>query len=171
MLNNSIPKRLLAIDPGYDRCGVAVFDTTSKNPELLFSTCITTDKKEPQEKRLFEVFQTLEALIKEWNIDSIALETLFFSINKKTALKVAEARGAMLVLSAKHALTLMELSPQEVKLSVTGIGNASKEQVIKMIGLIFKDSTAKKFDDEIDAIALGLGAATKLRFASKIPTK
>jgi crossover junction endodeoxyribonuclease RuvC len=164
-------QRLLAIDPGYDRCGVAVFDITAKNPTLVFSACIETNKQDPQEKRLFDIFRSLEALLEEWSIDVIVLETLFFSVNKKTALKVAEARGAILILAAKHMLDLLELSPQEVKLSVTGVGNASKEQVIKMVGLIFKGSTDKKLDDEIDAIALGLGAAAKFRFSSKIAAK
>lgn len=160
--------RLLAIDPGYDRCGVAVFSLEHKDPELLFSTCITTDKKCSQETRLSEIYSALEKLLPVWNIDSLALETLFFSINKKTALKVAEARGMILVFAGKHNLPVVELSPQEVKLSVTGVGNASKEQVQKMIELIFKEKVTKKIDDEFDAIALGLGAATKLRFSKRI---
>lgn len=165
---NENPKTLLAIDPGYDRCGVAVFTLGTKNPELLYSTCILTKKTESQERRLLFVFETLERLIKEWSIRSIALETLFFSINKKTALKVAEARGALLLLVAKHNLELVELSPQEVKLSVTGVGNAGKPQVQKMVNLLFKGKLNGKIDDEIDAIALGIGASTKLLFSQKI---
>lgn len=160
--------RLLAIDPGYDRCGAAVFSLDDKDPELLFSTCITTNKKHSQEARLSEIYSVLEELLPVWSIDTLALETLFFSVNKKTALKVAEARGMILLFTGKHNLSLMELSPQEVKLSVTGVGNASKEQVQKMIGLIFKEKIAGKLDDELDAIALGLGAAAKLRFSKRI---
>lgn len=159
---------LLAIDPGYDRCGVAVFATASPQPTLLYSTCITTKKTDLQEKRLATLYQALETLITERTIRHIALETLFFSLNKKTALKVAEARGIMVLLSGIKNIPLIELSPQEVKLSVTGVGNASKEQVQKMVGLIFKEQVKGKLDDEIDAIALGLGAATKLAFSRKI---
>jgi crossover junction endodeoxyribonuclease RuvC len=160
--------KLLAIDPGYDRCGVAVFDVDGKNPTLLYSACITTKKSDPQERRLSDIYTALEALIDEWHIDTLALETLFFSVNKKTALKVAEARGAIVVLAGNRKLALVELSPQEVKLSVTGVGNASKDQALKMVRLIFKDLPAKKLDDEIDAIALGLGAAGKEAFSRKI---
>jgi crossover junction endodeoxyribonuclease RuvC len=159
--------KLLAIDPGYDRCGVAVFDASTKNPTLHYSACITTQKSDAQEKRLAMIYTALEKILDEWNIETIALETLFFSVNKKTALKVAEARGAIMLLAGIHNLTLLELSPQEVKLSVTGVGNASKEQVLKMVRLIFKDLPIKKLDDEIDAIALGLGAATKAKFTHK----
>lgn len=160
--------RLLAIDPGYDRCGIAVFDTAQKNPALLYSACISTDKKDPQEIRLAHIYAALEKVVAEYEIGTIALETLFFSVNKKTALKVAEARGAILLFAGKHKLNLVELSPQEVKMSVTGVGNASKEQVAKMVRLIFKELPLKKLDDELDAIALGLGAAAKMIFTAKI---
>ncbi len=78
-------------------------------------------------------------------------------------MKVAEARGVALLLAGKHMLPVVELSPQEVKLSMTGIGNATKEQVQKMVALTLKIDTAKKIDDEIDAIALGVAAIQKLR--------
>ena len=162
---------LLAIDPGYDRCGVAVFDIAGKNPALLYSTCVTTNKKDLQEKRLANIFVEVEMIVEKWNIKTIALETLFFSVNKTTALKVAEARGVILLLAGKHRLDVVELSPQEVKLSVTGVGNASKAQVAKMIHLIFKELSAKKLDDELDAIAVGLGAASKMKFNAKIPLR
>ena len=113
-----MPSRLLAIDPGYDRCGVAVFSIETKNPELLFSTCITTKKSDPQEVRLAQIYSEIETLLTVWMINTIALETLFFSINKKTALKVAEARGALLLLAGIHQLPLIELSPRSTIPSV-----------------------------------------------------
>ena len=91
---------ILAIDPGYDRCGVAIVSIETK-PRVLFSSCISTDKKDPQEKRLAQVFTKLSSVVIEWHPKAIALETLFFSVNKKTALKVAEARGVVLLLAAK----------------------------------------------------------------------
>lgn len=153
--------RIVAIDPGYDRCGVAVVEDTGA--PILFSECITTTKEDTHEKRLADIYNTLENTIKRFTPDFIALETLFFSVNKKTAIKVAEARGAILLLSGLRNIPLIELSPQEVKLAMTGVGNASKEQVIKMVGLTLKIDIRSKIDDEIDAIALGVAALQKAK--------
>ncbi len=153
--------RLLAIDPGYDRCGIAIVE--DKAPQVMFSECITTQKSDAHETRLAFIYRELENLIKKWSPEALALETLFFSVNKKTAIKVAEARGMILVFAGLHNLPVVELSPQEVKLSMTGIGNASKEQVEKMVRLTLKIDFSKKIDDEIDAIALGIAGLQKLR--------
>ena len=154
--------RILAIDPGYDRCGVAVVEAAAQ-PAVLFSACITTQKSENHATRLATVYEGLEAICKQWNPDTLALETLFFSINKTTALKVAEARGVALLLAGVRSLPVIELSPQEVKLAMTGIGNASKAQIQKMVQLSMKIYTKEKIDDEIDAIALGVAAIQKAR--------
>jgi crossover junction endodeoxyribonuclease RuvC len=154
--------KLLAIDPGYDRCGVAVVEQ-ERDPVILYSTCIETQKKDSHQDRLHTVYTQLETIIKEWNPEAIALETLFFSVNKTSAFKVAEARGVVLLLAGIHKLSLIELSPQEVKQSITGVGNANKEQVQKMVGLVLKTDISHKIDDEVDAIALGMAAAQKYR--------
>jgi crossover junction endodeoxyribonuclease RuvC len=147
--------RMLAIDPGYDRCGVAIIEN---DQDVLYSHCIETSKKDTHPHRLASLYRELEKVVDKWNPESIALETLFFSVNKKSAIKVAEARGVALLLAGTRQLAVVELSPQEVKQSVTGVGNASKEQVQKMVGLILKIDISKKLDDEIDAIALGMAA-------------
>lgn len=151
---------LLAIDPGYDRCGVAVVDTTTK--QVTYSTCIETSKKDTHEKRLTQVYTELEMVVLKYKPGIITLETLFFSVNKKSALAVAEARGVILLLAGQHDLPVLELSPQEVKLSIAGVGNASKEQVQKMVALTLKIDTDNKLDDELDAIALGISAVHTL---------
>lgn len=154
---------ILAIDPGYDRVGVALVKP-GRPSELVVSECIQTNKKDPQEKRLFQIYETLTHLIEQYRPTHIALETLFFSVNKKTAIKVAESRGVIVLLAGQHNLPLVELSPQEVKQSMTGVGNASKDQVLKMVQLTLKLDTSGKIDDEIDAIALGFAAAETIRF-------
>jgi len=162
---------LLAIDPGYDRCGVAIFsiekNTTTRTNDLLFSACIETNKTDTQAIRLLHIYTEIETLLTKWDIVHVAIETIFFSINKKTAVKVAEARGMLLLLAAQHNLSIIELSPQEVKLAVTGVGNANKAQVKKMIELLYKETKKMKLDDELDAIALGLGALAKLQFGAR----
>lgn len=146
---------LIAIDPGYDRCGVAIF---SLNGTLLHSTCIETKKNDTYTTRLRVVGDAFLKEILQWQPKILAIETLFFSLNKKTALKVAEARGIILYLAEVHNLTIVEISPQTIKTSITGVGNASKDQVLRMTSMIMKNSFTGKQDDEIDAIAIGLTA-------------
>jgi len=155
--------RILSIDPGYDRCGAALITVENGKPTLETSTCITTKKTDTHSFRLAFVFKAIEALIKEWHPTHIAVETLFFSVNKTTALKVAEARGVVVTLAGLHDIPLIELSPQEVKQSMTGSGNANKAQVQKMVQLSLKIDTTSLLDDEIDAIAVGFAAAGALK--------
>jgi len=155
---------ILAIDPGYDRCGVAIVKA-GRPSELIASFCIETNKKDTHEKRLLQVYKEVAAYIEQYTPTHIALETLFFSVNKKTAIKVAEARGVIVLIAGQHNLPLIELSPQEVKLAMAGVGNADKKQVQKMVELTLKIDISNKIDDEIDAIALGFAAAETLRIA------
>ncbi len=153
---------ILAIDPGYDRCGVALIETT-KPSTLIASQCIETNKNDLHEYRLASIYRTVERLIEEWKPTHIALETIFFSVNKKTVIKVAEARGIIALLAGMHNIPLIELSPQEVKQGITGVGNADKKQVQKMVALTLKIDVQGKIDDELDAIALGFAATERLR--------
>lgn len=157
--------KILSIDPGYDRCGVALVTDTPKTT-VLTSYCITTHKSDDHAVRLNTIYQKLKRDIDTCHPDAIALETLFFSVNKKTALKVAEARGAILLLVGICNIPLIEVSPQEVKLSMTGVGNATKEQVAKMVRLTLHLDEESKLDDEIDAIALGVTALQKAKLES-----
>lgn len=147
--------KILAIDPGYDRCGCAILDGDGV---VLSSSCITTDKKDLLEVRFACIYRKLKNLIEIEQPDHIALETLFFSVNKKTVINVAQARGIVVLLAGIYSIPLVELSPQEVKIALTGMGNATKDQVIRMVNMTLKIDTSKKLDDEIDAIALGIAS-------------
>jgi crossover junction endodeoxyribonuclease RuvC len=159
---NSIEQTILAIDPGYDRCGAAIIQTGAATT-VLHSWCISTDKKQSLSERYAFIFKALDGAINEYRPDAIAVETLFFSVNKKSAMAVAEARGIVITLAGLHAIPLIELSPQEVKQGITGSGNADKAAVQKMVQLTLKIDISKKLDDEVDAIALGIAAAGTLR--------
>ena len=146
---------LVAIDPGYDRCGIAFF---SLDGLLVYSACIESNKKDTHSHRLHTIGEEFLKQINIWQPSILAIETLFFSLNKKTALKVAEARGVVLYLAQTHNLEIVELSPQTIKTSLTGVGNASKSQVLRMTSLVMKMPLDGKQDDEVDAIAIGLTA-------------
>lgn len=149
---------ILAIDPGYDRCGVAVISVTGKNGTLIYSTCIETSKNNAHQARLAKIYTDVSSIIDLYHPHCLALETLFFSVNKKTALKVSESRGVISLIAGLKNLELIELSPQQVKLSATGAGNTPKDAVKRMVELILKIKTDAMKDDEIDAIALGFAA-------------
>lgn len=150
MPNNELHTSL-AVDPGYDRLGLAVF----KGKTLLHSECYTPPEGEFSE-RLRNIYERVATLIKEYSPSSLALETLFFTKNQKTAMKVAEARGVILLAGGLHGIEIVEYSPQAVKIAVTGSGNADKTSVMRMVERLVILPPQKRHDDEYDAIALGI---------------
>ncbi|MBA3789493.1 crossover junction endodeoxyribonuclease RuvC [Patescibacteria group bacterium] len=153
-------KRVLAIDPGFDRMGIAVVEGDASKPTYVWSDCILPPKG-TREARLYAVQRAAEQAIAQYAPDVFALETLFFSTNVKTAIGVAEARGAILAAAGKAGCRVVECSPQEVKLAVTGYGAADKTAVARMIPQLISLPPKKRLDDELDAIALGIAALTK----------
>ncbi len=149
--------RILGIDPGYDRLGVAVVEGDPSRPTLVTSTCVIPEKG-AKEKRLAEVSQAISESIARYAPDAIAIETLFFNANVKTALGVAEARGAILAVAGLAALPVIECSPQQVKIAIAGHGGADKKSVADMIPRLLTLPTRKRLDDELDAIAIGITA-------------
>lgn len=149
--------RILAIDPGYARLGIAVVEGDPSRPVLLMSGCVLPEKG-AREDRLAHVSAAVATAIKQYAPDALAIETLFFSINKKTAIGVAEARGAVLAAAGIASLSVIERSPQQVKLAVTGHGGADKSAVARMIPRLIALPEKKRLDDELDAIAIGIAA-------------
>ncbi len=149
--------RILAIDPGYERLGVAVLDKEKGQKEtLVFSDCIKTSPKDSFEDRLTQIGLKIEELINEFKPEALSIENLFISNNQKTAMRVAEVRGTLIYICRKNNLDIKEFTPLQVKLSVTGDGKSSKEQVIKMVKLLIKGVKNNALDDEYDAVAVGL---------------
>jgi crossover junction endodeoxyribonuclease RuvC len=153
--------KVLAIDPGYERLGVAVLEkdnsSTSKNKEvLIFSECFKTSSTLEHTERLFLIGQKVEEMILKYNPKFLATEKLFFSNNKKTAMMVAEARGIILYVAKKHGLKIIELHPNAIKIAITGSGNADKKAIYFMAKKLIKMPETKMVDDEVDAICIGL---------------
>ena len=142
---------VIAIDPGYDRVGIAIL----KGEQLVHSECFSPNTKEYVE-RLKLISEKITALVKIHKPDEFVMETLFFSKNQKTAMKVSEARGVILLSGIKAGLPFFEYSPQAIKIAVTGSGNADKTSVITMVEKLIKLPPQKRLDDEYDAIALGI---------------
>lgn len=148
----------MAIDPGFDRVGVAVLEQENNKSILLFSECIRTNAKESRDKRLLQIGTRIDEIVKEWRPTDLAIETLFFNTNTTSAIGVAEARGVIIFQAARAGLTVYEYGPQAIKIAVTGYGKADKIQMETMVKklIIVPESTIKRLDDEMDAIALGI---------------
>ncbi len=158
----STPHRVIAIDPGYERLGVAVVERVSGKEHLLYSDCLQTPKGD-FEQRLLKLGVAFTALIKEWQPQAFAIEKLFFATNQKTALGVAEVKGMLSYLAALHNLSYSEFTPLQVKVAVTSYGRADKKQVIDMLHRLVPITKKIRYDDEYDAIAIALTYLASVR--------
>ena len=156
--------RILAIDPGYERLGIAVLEKVGGKDTLVHSECFQTPKTDAHSRRLHAIFVRLRELISKYGPDACAIETLFFSKNQTTALKVAEVRGVVLALAEEYGMNIHEFSPADVKIGVTGYGKSDKSAITKMIPLLVKIDRNIKHDDEFDAIAVGITCLNSRRF-------
>ncbi len=151
-------KIILGLDPGLGRTGFAVLTGTKDQPELVDFGCLETSTKLPQAQRLEQLADKFKKLLTKYQPQLIAVEKIFFAANSKTALPVGEARGVLLVTAAAKHLPIVEFTPPQVKLVVTGDGRADKKQIQKMLQLVFKLAAPIKQDDAADAVAIALCA-------------
>lgn len=158
-----LTKKVLGIDPGYERLGIGIIEKDSTGKErLVFSTCIRTKKGEFSD-RLLEIADQFEKILEKHKPNAVALETLFLTKNHKTVMHVAEVRGLLLYLARKSGSQIFEYSPTQVKSSLTGNGQATKIDVKKMLKLILPTDNLDKLDDELDAVAIALTALANIR--------
>jgi len=150
--------KVLALDPGYDRLGIAVLEHAEGKESLLFSTCIETTRTDTLPERLLVIGNAIDEALRTHTPDAVALETLFFNKNIKTALGVAQVRGIIIFLAKQAGCAVYEFGPQEIKIAVTGYGKSDKSGVIDMVKRLIHNAPKKAHDDEYDAIAVGITA-------------
>ncbi len=155
--------RVLAFDPGYERLGAAVLERDHAKAALLYSICIRTSKKLSFPERLLELGKEAESLIKKWKPSCMALEEVYFEKNAKTAMQIAEVRGMLTYLGAKHGLPVHQYNPSEVKVATTGYGRSEKAAMLAMVKRLVSLPPAKRLDDEVDAIAVGITCLASVR--------
>jgi crossover junction endodeoxyribonuclease RuvC len=156
MPNKITLHRVIAIDPGFGRMGVAVLEKIKNREVLLYSSCIVTDAKSEKSERLGVIKKELEKVLSDFEPDAMAIESLFFTKNIKTGLGVAEARGVALAEASVKNISVFEYKPVEVKMAVTGFGASDKRQITYMVKKLVGLGAEKRLDDEYDAIAVGL---------------
>jgi len=156
--------KVLGIDPGFGRMGVAIVEKVEGGREkLLYSTCLVTPKTNLFAERLGYLEVKLDKILKIWQPDAGAIERLFFTTNQKTAMQVAEVRGMVLALLTRKGVGSHEYTPGEIKVAVTGSGRANKGAVAGMVSRLLPGLGKLKFDDEYDAIAVALTHIARAR--------
>ncbi len=130
---------------------------------LLHSECVQTLATLTFPERLAELGKAAEALIAHWAPNGVALEEVFFEKNAKTAMQVAEVRGALTYIAASRGLALHQYTPAEVKVATTGYGASDKKAVAAMVPKLVALPPRKRLDDELDAIAVGITCLASVR--------
>jgi crossover junction endodeoxyribonuclease RuvC len=156
--------KILGIDPGTATTGFGVIEKRAGKLTSIDYGVISTKKSLPMHLRLNIIFQDLTELIKNHKPEVIAVEKLFFVKNITTGISVGQARGVVLLAAAQADLELIEFTPLQVKMSVTGYGQASKRQVQEMVAKILQLKTLPHPDDAADALAIAICAASSTKF-------
>ncbi len=148
--------RILGIDPGYAIVGYGLIEYENGKLRPLDYGAVETPAKLPTAERLLKIERDITALVKDVAPDEIAIEELFFNTNITTGIKVAQARGVILLSCAKLCDKLFEYTPLQIKSTVTGNGTAGKQQVEFMVRTLLKLKETPKPDDAADALAAAI---------------
>jgi crossover junction endodeoxyribonuclease RuvC len=153
---------VLGIDPGLSRCGYGCVSRTPTGYLAKAAGVITTPPGDPVPARLALLRHDLGLLLDELRPDAVVIERIFFRSNARTAMAVGQASGVALLTAYERGCQVAEYTAAEVKLAVTGYGNASKAQVQEMVARLAQLDEVPKPADAADALALAichLGAA------------
>ncbi len=148
--------RVLGIDCGTERTGYGVVDSDGRAHRTVDFGVIRTSPRDPLERRLAEIAAALRDVISRNAPSAAAVEEVFFSINVKTALKLAHVRGVALLAIAEAGLPLGEYSPMAIKTSVVGYGRAEKHQVQLMVSNLLGLKEPIESEDASDALAVAI---------------
>lgn len=144
--------RILGIDPGSQKSGVAVLDVQGNRLKHVFHTVVRVHKLD-FDQRLYRLFDEVSAIIEQYKPDTAAIEDVFVSNNVSSALKLGQARGALITACGHHGLRAHAYSPTQIKQAVTGFGRADKDQIQHMIKVLLRPP-GKLAEDAADALAV-----------------
>lgn len=149
--------RVLGVDPGLTRCGVAVIEgSAGQKVSLLHIGVFRTDPGEAIEQRLISIERDIDGLVDELEPDVVAVERVFSQHNVRTAMATAQAAAVALLVAARRGLPVAMHTPTEVKAAVTGNGRADKAQVTAMVTRVLRLDTPPKPADAADAAAIAI---------------
>lgn len=147
---------ILGIDPGLAIVGWGVIEYQNARFRTIAYGSLQTPAEMRTEERLKRIYEGMQELIKTYHPDAIAVEELFFNTNITTGIRVAEARGVILLSAEQAGLEIAEYTPLQVKQAVVGYGRAEKKQVITMVTMILGLKSPPKPDDTADALAIAV---------------
>ncbi len=147
---------ILGIDPGTNITGYGVIKVSGNKPELITIGCIDLSKFADHYIKLKHIFDRTTGIIDEYHPDELAIEAPFYGKNVQSMLKLGRAQGAAIAAALSRSLPIFEYAPRKIKMSITGQGAASKEQVAAMLRNIlnFKETTVRL--DATDGLAAAL---------------
>lgn len=149
-------KKILGVDPGTLNMGYCVIETNSNSMQMLEMDSMRLSAKKDHYERLQLIHARISELIQLYQPDEFAIEAPFFGKNVQSMLKLGRAQGVAIAAAMQAGIPVTEYSPRKVKQSVTGNGNAGKEQVWKMLRDIFKLKEAPRYFDSSDALAIAV---------------
>ena len=148
--------RVLGIDPGTGRCGFGVVEKRGNQIIPINYGVIETFKDQSDLERLNIVYEGIGELIATYRPEFMGVETLYFNTNITTGIKVAQARGVILLAGYRQNVPIIPVTPLQVKQAVVGYGRADKKQVMDMVRRILSLQAVPKPDDAADAVAIAL---------------
>ncbi len=149
-------KIILGLDPGTNIMGYGLLQTKGNKLTLLQFGVINMGKYGAHELKLKKIFERVLAIVDEYHPDEVALEAPFFGKNIQSMLKLGRAQGVAMAAALYREIPITEYAPKKVKQSVTGNGNASKEQVARMLMQLFAIKELPKLLDATDALAVAV---------------
>ena len=147
---------ILGIDPGLAIVGWGVIEYSGSRFKVLGYGSVETPAHTPIEERLLRINEGIAELINTYHPDVMAVEELFFNTNITTGIRVAEARGVIIMRAHSLGVKLAEYTPLQVKQAVVGYGRAEKNQVISMVTRLLNLDAPPKPDDTADALAIAV---------------
>jgi len=161
---------VLGIDPGVSRCGYGAVVRSGGTLTAVACGVIRTPPSDPLPDRLRVLADELALLVAQLRPSALAVERVLFQVNTRTAMSVGQASGLALVAAAREGIPVVQYSPNEVKLAVTGDGRAAKEAVQAMVTRILALAEVPKPADAADALALACCHIGRARMTERIPT-
>lgn len=149
----STDKVILGIDPGTNILGYGIIHVKGSKMTLIVMGVVRLEKLENQALKLQKIFEKVSALISEYKPDEFAIEAPFFGKNVQSMLKLGRAQGVAIAAALSCNIPIVEYSPKKIKQSITGSGNASKEQVAAMLKSLLNFKETPEFLDATDGLA------------------
>lgn len=157
--NTSKNITIVGFDPGLGTTGYGVIKVENNRPTLLAVGVLTTNKSNDLAKRLVELKQKTAEILNQWSPQLVGIEKLLIGKNVSTVIDVAQARGALLTECASRGLRVVELTPMQIKLNITGFGRASKGQVNRLLKVQLGITQPITPDDASDALAVAIAVS------------